>query len=245
MAIRNQKFIDEVNEELFNQFFTVQELNNFESLYLISELNQDNKNFKELLKKDLKTKKKAVFIASNPDDYEYMDKTAKEYAKYFKKLGLSEFQKIDNRMTNFAAINHIGSADLVFLMGGNPVTQLDFIKAKKIDELITGFKGTIIGLSAGAMNLGKKVFWSKDEDIEESLTYEGLGVVDITVDAHFRTDDKTKVQEFLKCELEAIGLPDESFIRVDKYGIKTIYGTYYIKENDKLVEKNDNVEDIS
>ena len=227
-------------DELYISFVSETFLNDFEAIYLLSSITDEDKELKTLLKKDLKDKKKIVFIAADADNYEKTDIYCNLGKKYFKKLGITEFEKIDYRTTKFATIKHLETADIIFLNGGNPIKQMEFIKEYEIDSLINNFRGIFIGISAGAMNLAKKVYCSKDEDIPETIIYEGLGIIDITIEPHFDKNNKEQVKEFLKADLEVIGLPDKSFIKIDKYGVKNIYGTYYIKENEKIVKKEEN-----
>lgn len=247
MSIRNQKLIDDANSQLFNDVFNVQELNKFEAVYLLSS-KDINKKLQLLLKKDLKNKKKLIFIASDPDNYKKIDEKFKKVCKDFKKLGIIEFEKIDSRITSFVAIKYIQSADVLYLMGGDPIKQINFIESMKIAPFIKEFKGILIGYSAGAMNLcndicmlidkgelGRAQVFKEHNLNQKSFIYKGLGLVDITVEPHFTTNNKNITKEFLKSKLDIIGLPDGSFIKVDKYGTKNIYGTYYIKENDKII----------
>lgn len=45
------------------------------------------------------------------------------------------------------------------------------------------------------MNLGKIAYCSKDDDFEESIFYDALGLVDITIDPHFDINNKEQVEE--------------------------------------------------
>ena len=258
MGLKHTQKQDNVNRELFDQIFMMQDLNEFENVYLFSDINMEDKKLFNFFKREFKNKEKMIFIASDPENHEKIDKKVKEFKKYLKKIGLKDFEIIDNRMTKYAAINHIERADILFLVGGDPIKQFNFIKEYELDNIIKGFKGSLIGWSAGAMNLAKEVQVSIDKDNEDhisilkehnleikSLSYEGLVLVDITIDPHFDKGNKNQVKELLKAQIDVIGLPDESYIKVDKYGIKTIYGTYYTRENNKLVEINDEIEDIS
>jgi len=236
MGIRNTKMVNDVNREMLNDFFVIQDLNSFESLYLLSSMDDKEKHLINLLEKDTKNKKKIVFIAADPDNYEKTDKYCGLGKKYFEQLDITEFEIVDYRMSKFAAIRHIETADILFLNGGDPVNQINFIQEYEIAPLITNFKGVLIGISAGAMNLAKNAYCSKDKEEGETWLYDGLGLVDVTVDPHFDINNKKQVKDFLAQDFEVIGLAENSFIKIDRYGIKTFFGEYYIKENNKIVK---------
>ncbi len=107
---------------------------------------------------------------------------------------------------------------------------------KKIKE----FKGAVIGISAGAINLGKISLCSKDleDGIEKTQTYNGIGRVNYTFEPHF---DKNNI-DLLKNELYPIstdlniyGLTNNTGVKIsenEKYEI--IKGDLYIISHKKL-----------
>jgi len=226
----------DINSEAFGMFFEVPEEYNYENLFLLSDANLEDKILFNALKEHIYNKEKFVLIASSPDNYKTTDMYFKEFKKYFKKFKIKEIELIDKRINKFAAMQKIKSADIVLLTGGNPINQLAFIKEYEIAELIKGFNGTIIGISAGAINLAKIAYCSTDDDFPKSLSYEGLGLTDLTIDPHFDINNKKQVKDFLAQDFEVIGLAENSFIKIDRYGIKTFFGEYYIKENNKIVK---------
>jgi peptidase E len=237
MAMKHRNIYKNVNTELFNDLFVVSDLNQYDALFLLSDLDYTDKSLFNVFKKALTGKEKISFIASTPDDSKTTDMFFKDLKKYFKKLGLREFVLIDHRTSKYHALQAIKSSDIIFLTGGNPITQLSFIIEYEMDGLIADFKGIIIGVSAGAINMAKTSYCSKDKDFSETQIYEGLGLTDLTIEPHFDLKNKEQVNEFLAAGIEIIGLPDETFMKVDKYGVKTVYGEYYIKKNDKLVKE--------
>ena len=228
---------NDFNPELFGNLFNVYDLHSFESMYLLSH-EYELPSFEKELKKDLIGKTKLVLIAADPDNYEKIDKYSPELIQYFKSLGVSDAKVIDHRVSTFAALKYIQNADVVFLMGGNQKRQMEFLKEYELDKLLETFKGIIIGRSAGAMNLGKVVLWSDDNYAEATKfsNYEGLGFCNLIIAPHFTLNDYIRPEKFLKTKLDIIGLPETSFIKIDKYGIQTFFGEYYIKENNKIVK---------
>ena len=201
---------------------------------------------KELLKEDLKGKKNIVFIPTSLDNFERTDlyvygnnESVTGIINYLKEISLlKNVNIIDDRIPNKDAKKYIKEADVIYLLGGNPLTQIDYLRKQKYDILIKNFSGIIIGTSAGAMNLGKIVYCSKDEDFDESLFCEGLGLVDITIDPHFDINNEEQVKEIKinSKKREIIGLPNESGIRIESSNIDFIDKCYqYIDGNlDKI-----------
>jgi len=226
------------NQELWGEMFTITEISTYETIYLFSQIDFESKELLKRLKEELNGKEKMIFITSDPNDYKKIDRETKELIKYFKKMKIKEFNVIDYRATKYATIKHIENADIILFMSGIPLTQMNFIKEYEIDELINGFKGVLIGISAGAMNMAFEVYWLKDEKRSHPKTkvYNGLGLTDVVIDPHFDISDEARIKDFLKPKIEITGLPDESYIKIDKYGVKTTYGDSFIK-NKKTVEK--------
>lgn len=200
----------------------------------------DNNGFstkiKELLKQDLKNKKSVVFISTTPDNFERNDLYV--YGDKKNKIGLIDFLNelsnfkniniIDDRVSNSDALKIINSTDIIYLLGGNPFSQLEYIRKEKFDKMIKEFDGIIIGTSAGAMNVGNVAYCSKDEDFDESSFYDALGLIDIIIDPHFDINNKEQVSEIIKNSngKEIIGIPNDSGIRIIDNNIQYINKCY-------------------
>lgn len=129
-----------------------------------------------------------VFVASNPDSCEINELYAENVFKSFCMAGLDFCGKIvlDGRNAD-CADKILQKASLVFVAGGYPPSQITFIKNFKIDKVLQGFSGVIVGQSAGAMNLSKIVYnYPEDKDeIDDEKFWEGVGLSDITIIPHF------------------------------------------------------------
>ena len=200
---------------------------------------------KESLKKDLENKKNIVFIPTSPDNflrndlYVYGDeKNIIGIIEYLNEISsLKNVNIIDKRLSNKESRKIIKAADVLYLLGGNPFSQLEYLRKEKYDKLIKNFSGLIIGTSAGAMNLAKEAYYSKDEDFNESIFYEALGIVNITIDPHFEINNEEQVNEIIKYSIgkKIIGLPNESGIRVAADKVEFINKCYQFV--DKELEK--------
>ena len=78
-------------------------------------------------------------------------------------------------------------------MGGDPFKQLEVLRKIDCKKL---FKNKIlIGVSAGSMNMAIKGYYSNDKDYPKTWFYNGIGLVDITIDSHFDINNLEWVNE--------------------------------------------------
>ena len=219
-------------------------------IYLLSGPNKDtgfSKEIKEILKQDLKNKKSIAFIPTTPSDYSKTELYV--YGNNNNVIGiipllqeissLKDINIIDNRVSKEEAKKIIPNSDVLYLLGGNPFNQLEYLQKENYDNLIKEFSGIIIGTSAGAMNLAKEAYYSKDEELKESMFYQALGLVDITIDPHFDINNKEQISEIIKNSnhKRIVGLPEESGIRIANKNISYINKCYQF-EKEKMTEIN-------
>ena len=121
------------------------------------------------------------------------------------------------------AVNLIREASCIFLMGGNATLQFKLMCDKGILNEIRQSSAVILGVSAGAMNMGRTTV-----DIYESLTpYEGLGFANITVKAHYPFEEKLlQSLKQISMELPVCLMTDESAIFIKKDSIMQIGQIY-------------------
>lgn len=179
---------------------------------------------KTYLKKDFKDKKTITFIASSPDNYTkndlYVNGNGDNIVgmkNHLKEVAtLEKINILDTRIDSELGRELILKSDAVYLLGGNPFTQLEYLKENGYDETLKKYKGLLLGTSAGAMNFSKTSYYSKDEDYDKSIFYEGINLIDITIDPHFNIENKEQVNEALISSKinKIIGLPNESAIRI-------------------------------
>lgn len=192
------------------------------------------------LKKDLKGKHNLVSIGAKReyeknDIYFYGSDSSIGTIDVFNFSDLDNFNLIDGRTKKEEGLELLKNADIIYLQGGDPFVQLDFIMNNGYDKFLKKYDGIILGLSAGTMNLGKIAFYSKDDDYPESKFYEALGLTDLIVDPHFDINNDEKVKEITKFSRKhtIIGLPDYSAIIIDNEGVIESIGPNYIYENEK------------
>lgn len=199
------------------------------------------------LKEDLKGKNSVVFIVSSPSSYDENDMyvngnndTVVGLKNHLKQvMDIKDITVIDERINKKNAKESILSADVVYLLGGNPLTQLEYIKSNEFDQVLREYDGIILGTSAGAMNMAKYGYYSKDKDCLNTFFYDALGIVDVTIDPHFDIENKEQVKDALIFSKEhvIVGVPNSSAICFND-GKTEYIGQCYIFEDGMMTDKN-------
>ncbi len=170
---------------------------------------------------------RGLHVASDPEDAErtafYADLTRRE----FEEAGLrfAAFHVLDGQ-TAAEAPALVAEADFIVLAGGHVPTQNRFFNAIGLKELLRGWEGVLIGISAGTMNAAETVYAqpelpgeATDPDYERFLP--GLGLTRVNVLPHYQLvkdevldglrvfEDVTYPDSFGRC---FYALPDGSFL---------------------------------
>lgn len=80
---------------------------------------------------------------------------------------------------------------IYFLTGGNPLSQFEIIKKKKLENTLQKCK-FCIGFCAGAINLSQFGVVTSDEDFDKPLLYDALGRIPISIEPHFNFETQRK-----------------------------------------------------
>ena len=179
------------------------------------------------LREELVVREGLVFISAWPSDYEWNDGDSAGMYGMFEECDMpfSRYDVIDNRTDPLKAKQLIQEASCIFLMGGHAVWQFQLICEKGIAEEIRRSTAVILGVSAGSINMAKH-----SVDIWESLEpYDGLGLADITVKAHFDMENKELLQTLQQVsrKIPVCAMEDESAIFV-KGGHATYIGRIHL-----------------
>lgn len=202
-----------------------------------------------------------VFIANDANNIQN-DYIANIFFESLDKTGLLFKNKIllDNRNKNQAK-SIIQNADLIFLKGGRVVCGKDFCTSIKLKKLLKKHKGIVIGESAGSMIMCKKIYNFPEMmfDTFEAGCEKGIGLVDnILFFPHFGGETKTYqsnaerdvVNNYIlpySCKKELIGVPNDSYILIDKNGKKSYGDIFSIKNGEvkKIKFENNFLKDLS
>ena len=186
------------------------------------------KEVSRVFQKDLKDCKNIIFIPGGMGKNSKTDKYVNTDVEWFREIGIDiknvDIFDVDMNMETLE--EKINNADIIFLMGGDTIGQFEFISKLDISEKIKEFQGAVIGVSAGAINLGNISICSKDIDdgVENTKIYEGIGRIDYTFEPHF---------EISNCEL----LKNELFPASNKFKIYVITNDTALKvSNEKEID---------
>lgn len=194
-----------------------------------------NTYMQQYLKNEVKEKFNLLFINANGlgGEENYLN----NILVCFKNIGI-EFESVfnlDNNSQTEELENFIKKDNLIiFLMGGNPYTQMELIKNFNLVNFIKEYNGLVIGFCAGALNLSKHSIITTDEDFLTPDVYDGIGRVSIVVESHYNDESDIKrnkeLETFSKQLKQKIyAIPDESMIVIENEKL-TEYGKIYYFE---------------
>ena len=200
------------------------------------------KEVSRVFQKDLKDCKNIIFIPGGMGKNSKTDKYVNTDVEWFREIGIDiknvDIFDVDMNMETLE--EKINNADIIFLMGGDTIGQFEFISKLDISEKIKEFQGAVIGVSAGAINLGNISICSKDIDdgVENTKIYEGIGRIDYTFEPHFEISNC----ELLKNEIfpasnkfKIYGITNDTALKVsNEKEIDIIKGDLYIINNSEV-----------
>ena len=200
------------------------------------------KEVSRVFQKDLKDCKNIIFIPGGMGKNSKTDKYVNTDVEWFREIGIDiknvDIFDVDMNMETLE--EKINNADIIFLMGGDTIGQFEFISKLDISEKIKEFQGAVIGVSAGAINLGNISICSKDIDdgVENTKISEGSGRIDYTFEPHFEISNC----ELLKNELfpasnkfKIYGITNDTALKVsNEKEIDIIKGDLYIINNSEV-----------
>ena len=146
----------------------------------------------------------------------------------------NEVRVIDDSVTKEQALQYVSEADVKWLAGGDAFKQISYIKEYDLISALQNRDGLTIGMSAGSINMAKRVVLAKDRNDynPELAIYEGIGLVDINVEPHLDSASEEHIKHIYEASQYATiyGLYDNSFIKVVDDKIE-FYGAYFKYEN--------------
>lgn len=211
--------------------------------YIFSSFDKDIR-FNEVanyFKNDMVLYKNIVFIPANFENMEKVNGYANIDVSWFKEIGinLNGITVLNDTMTKEKMFRSIENADIIFLMGGDTLKQNDFLMKNDLKPIIKTFKKVVIGISAGAINLSNISLCSKDEEdgVEKTITYEGIGRINYTIEPHFDIDNKILLQNELyplSEKMTIYGLPNNTGVRIIDNNFEILYGDFYKISNNEV-----------
>lgn len=190
-------------------------------LYLASNFNNAfPKDFIGSLKEHYCANGTMSFVASDFESYSKTDKYKENLVKMFDEGGINfrETYTIDNRTPSKEANHHIQNSDIVWISGGDVLKQINSIKNYELIPSLKEHNGITVGISAGAINMAKRVVLAKniEEGISELSIYDGIGLTNINIEPHLNPLKKEHMKDIREAAKYTViyGLHDDAYIKV-------------------------------
>lgn len=190
--------------------------------------------FVDRIRQALPPTPRALFICADPDSHQMTCQFGADVASAFAQEGIpfSAYQVLDGENADDAA-SLIAQTDFIVLSGGHVPTQNAFFQDIVLADLLRDFPGTIMGISAGSMNLAENVYIQPEEPGESSPDFvrfaPGLGLTDVNILPHYQ-----KVKDVW---LDGRRL-FEDITYADSYGQMFFVlpdGSYFCQDDEKLL----------
>ncbi|NUU64035.1 Type 1 glutamine amidotransferase-like domain-containing protein [Paenibacillus agri] len=195
----------------------------------------------QCLHEDIKDRKSLVMISADPSGYTAEQINFDDVSEWTwlnqANIIFNEYHFIDYRMQKEDAQRLIQNASVIFLCGGDPVLQNDFLADYELSDVIKNSNAVIMGASAGAINMAAKwLSLNNIYEVEKSTLYDGIGFDHFAYESHSKRDYATFVQGYLfplSEEIDVYAAEQESAIRV-KDGKIEIMGPVYLVSTSKI-----------
>jgi len=176
---------------------------------------------------------RVVFVASDPRDHAGTCQFAAITTAAFAETGIafSSYDVLDGT-TVHRAYGMIAHCDFVVLCGGHVPTQNDFFRKIRLRHIFHNFRGTVMGISAGSMNMAGTVYVQPEEPGESGPEFQrfapGLGLTPVNILPHYQKakdywlDGKRLYEDVTYADSmghEFFMLPDNSYFYQDEQGL--------------------------
>ena len=191
----------------------------------------------DVLRENLPRRESLAFISAWPDDYSRNDDDGEGMHGMFAErgMGFARHCVIDRRTCAADAARRIREADCVFLMGGDPPSQMALIRELGLVPELLSFRAVILGVSAGSMNMGRYAAdcWETKE------LYEGIGLVDIVTKGHYEKDAWfIPVIKEISMTRHVVAMEDESAIFIRGNAVWQL-GNIHLVEKGEIIRLDD------
>ncbi|MDP4550098.1 Type 1 glutamine amidotransferase-like domain-containing protein [Alkalihalobacillus macyae] len=193
-------------------------------------------NLRKVLKEDIIDRKSIVMISSNPSLYEDNGATERSWLDQAS-IKFDEYHLINYRVQKEDAQTLIHNASVIFLLGGNNLKQNVFLMEYELSNWIKKSRAVVVGASAGAINMSAKWLCSKNfgDEVEGSSVYEGIGLDEFSVLAHFDLENNMELvhRELspLSEEINIYASNKDCAVRIKGDKIDIIGDVYFISQS--------------
>lgn len=164
----------------------------------------------EELSKRIKPNANIVVVPFATDVSKY-DNWMLSLEQVFANISNAKLELLHEDLSKSEMVSMINDSDVLYLIGGRPEKLLQLIKEKELVSSIRNYPGLLIGYSAGALAFCEDCILTKDDDYPESLVIKGLGLVDFSVEVHYKVESDDELMS-LSTERTIYALPDGSAI---------------------------------
>ena len=132
-----------------------------------------------------------VFVASDPEDHGGTCSFAAITCAAFAEIGIpfASYQVLDGESAS-RAYSMITHSDFLVLCGGHVPTENAFFRKIRLRHILKHFQGTVMGISAGSMNMAQTVYVQPEEPGESSADFvrfaPGLGLTEVNILPHYQ-----------------------------------------------------------
>lgn len=153
-------------------------------------LNEEN-DFVDRLRQVLPPLPQVLFVCADPDAFELTCRFGADTVSAFALAGIPfrGFQVLSGCNADEAS-RLIAQSDFIVLSGGHVPTQNAFFQDIGLASMLRHFTGTVMGISAGSMNMAETVYVQPEEEGESAPDFErfapGLGLTDVNILPHYQ-----------------------------------------------------------
>ena len=152
---------------------------------------------------------------------------------YFRSLGASTIKTVSYSSTNSEIQEKIAQSDLIYLTGGVPSMLIERLKKLDVDSLLRSFEGVIVGRSAGALAVCRRCVITYRSTSKVKII-DGLGLVDVTLKAHYRLGWDMELLELSKTE-DIYAVPKGSALVYDNSSLTAINNVYLFHKGERRI----------
>jgi peptidase E len=152
---------------------------------------------------------------------------------YFRSLGASTIKTVSYSSTNSEIQEKIAQSDLIYLTGGVPSMLIERLKKLDVDSLLRSFEGVIVGRSAGALAVCRRCVITYRSTSKVKII-DGLGLVDVTLKAHYRLGWDMELLELSKTE-DIYAVPKGSALVYDNGSLTAINNVYLFHKGERRI----------
>ena len=152
---------------------------------------------------------------------------------YFRSLGATTVNTVDYSSSCLEIKEKISESDLVYLTGGVPSVLVERLKKSGISSLLEEFEGVVVGRSAGALALCRKCVITYRSSCAVKVI-DGLGLVDLTLKAHYKLGVDEKLKELSKNQ-DIFAVPKGSALICNDGDLSAINKVYLFHEGERQI----------